>query len=60
MSFYFSKVTMFCCPTFQMENLKPSRLNALNVLLNCATAGAELGREPEESFAKELGAALGN
>lgn len=40
---FISKVTMFGCPTIQMENLKPSRFNALNVLLYFAIIAAEHG-----------------
>lgn len=42
-SHFISKVTVFWCPTFQMENLKPSSFSVLNAPLNWAAAEAEHG-----------------
>lgn len=53
-SFHFvNEVTMFWHPTFQMENLNASRFKALSF------APTEAEHRDQESFAKELGAALG-
>lgn len=59
-SHFISKVTVFCCPTFQMENLKPSSLNALNAPLNWAGVEVEHGEGTLRKALQELGAALGN
>lgn len=58
-SIFISKVTTFWCPTFQMENLKPSRRNALNVLLNCAAIEAEHGERTSGTLCKGGGSCFG-